>query len=302
MEPVRRFAEISEGQSRFMRAVHAFPLLSAEAERELFCRWRDHHDVSAAHLLASSYLRLVVKIARAYRGYGLPPEDLIGEGHVGMMRAICRFDPDRAVRFSAYAVWWIRAAMQEYIVNNWSLVRIATTAAQRKLFFNLRRLRRQLEQYDESTLRSEHASEIADQLKVPKQEVVKMSERLAGRDCSLNAPVGEDGDGEWLNLLADDQDDPETVLAKDQEAAHRRSILPVALLKLSSRERAIVMERRLKETPARLDDLSQQFGISRERIRQIEIRALSKLRRAAELAGRVTARAEHGMTAGRAAI
>jgi RNA polymerase sigma-32 factor len=284
MEPVRRFANGYDSLSCYMRVIHTFPLLSAAAERELFCRWRDHQDISAAHQLANSHLRLVVKAARAYRGYGLPPEDLIGEGHVGMMRAICRFDPDREVRFSTYAIWWIRASIQEYAVHNWSLVRIATTAAQKKLFFNLRRLRRQLQEYDDSALKPEHASAIAHLLKVPEHEVITMTERLAGRDYSLNAPVGEDGDGEWLNWLADERDDPETALANDQEAAHRRSMLPLALQKLTTRERAIVVERRLKETPATLDDLSQQFGISRERIRQIEMRALSKLQRSSRSA------------------
>jgi RNA polymerase sigma-32 factor len=284
MEPGRRFAETPDGLSSYVRSVHAFPLLGADAERELFCRWHDHHDISAAHQIASSHLRLVVKVARTYRGYGLPPEDLIGEGHVGMMRAICRFDPTREVRFSTYAVWWIRASIQEYTVHNWSLVRIATTAAQKKLFFNLRRLRRQLQEYDDSTLTPENAGAIADLLKVPEREVVTMNQRLASRDYSLNAPVGEDGDGEWLNWLADDRDDPETTLANHQETAHRRSLLPRALQELTTRERAIVVERRLKETPATLDELSQQFGISRERIRQIEIRALSKLQRCGQSA------------------
>lgn len=279
MGPGRRFISTRENLSCYLREIHAVPLLSAQAERSLFCRWRDHHDIAAAHQLVGSHLRLVVKLARAYRGYGFPSEDLIGEGHVGIMRAVCRFDPDRGVRFASYAVWWVRSAIQEYILHNWSLVRIATTAAQKKLFFNLRRLRRQLQEYDDHRLRPEHIGEIAIRLDVPEHEVVSMNQRLAGRDYSLNAPAGEDGDGQWQNWLADDSDDPETALADSQEAAHRRSMLPLALQKLTTRERDIIVERRLKETPATLDDLSQQFGLSRERIRQIELRALVKLQR-----------------------
>jgi RNA polymerase sigma-32 factor len=284
MEHDRRAATSSESHSGYLREVHAFPLLSADLERELFSRWLDHHDISAAHQLASSHLRLVVKLARAYRGYGFAPEDLIGEGHVGMMRAVCRFDPAHGVRFSTYAIWWVRSSIQEYILHNWSCVRVATTAAQKKLFFNLRRLRRQLEEYDDASLKPEHASKIATLLNVPEHEVITMNQRLSGRDYSLNAPVGEDGDGQWQNWLADGCDDPETVLADYQESAHRRSILPLVLQKLTDRERGIIAERRLKETPATLDDLSQQYGISRERVRQIEMRAMSKLQRSARVA------------------
>jgi RNA polymerase sigma-32 factor len=265
--------------SRYISEIRTYPMLSEEEEQELCCRWRDHHDVGAVHQLVGSHLRLVVKIARGHRGYGLPPEDLIGEGHVGLMRAVCRFDPDRGARFATYAVWWVRAAIQEYILHNWSLVKIGTTSSQRKLFFNLRRIRGELQEFEDGTLKSEHVSTIATMLMVPEHEIISMNQRMAGRDDSLNAPVGADRPGEWQSRLVDDTDDQETALMERQEAAQRKSLLQGALTKLSGREREIIVERHLKESPATLHDLAQHYGVSCERIRQIETQAMINLRR-----------------------
>ena len=265
--------------SQYINEIRAYPMLSVEEEQELCCRWRDHHDISAVHQLVGSHLRLVFKIARDYRGYGLPPEDLIGEGHVGLMRAVCRFDPDHGARFATYAVWWIRAAIQAYILHNWSLVKIGTTSSQRKLFFNLRRIRGELQEFEEGTLKSEHVSAIATKLMVPECEVISMNQRLAGRDGSLNARVDTDSQDEWQTRLVDDTDDQETALMHREESAQRKSLLQGALTKLSGRERQIVVDRHLKESPATLNDLSQHHGVSCERIRQIETQAMIKLRR-----------------------
>jgi RNA polymerase sigma-32 factor len=254
-------------------------MLSVDVEQALCRRWRDHHDSSAAQQLVSSHLRLVVKIALGYRGYGLPSEELVGEGQVGLMRAVCRFDPDRGVRFATYAIWWVRAAVQEYILRNWSLVKMGTTASQKKLFFNLRRLRGQLQEIDDGVLKSEHVSRIANMLRVPEHEVISMNERMAGRDRSLNAPIDSDSHEEWQSWLVDDGDDQETVLAEREEIMQRKSLLPPALEKLTTRERHIVAERHLRENPTTLEDLSRHYGISRERVRQIEARAMTKLRR-----------------------
>lgn len=265
--------------SRYIRAIQTYPMLSVDNEQELCCRWRDRHDIAAVHQLVGSHLRLVVKIARGYRGYGLPPEDLIGEGHVGLMRAVCRFDPDRGARFSTYAVCWVRAAIQQYILHNWSLVKMGTTSSQRKLFFNLRRIRSELREFEDGTLKSEHVTAIATMLMVPEHEIISMNQRMAGRDGSLNAPVDVDGPSEWQTRLVDDTDDQETAIGDREEAAQRKSLLHGALTKLSGRERQIVVERHLKESPATLNDLSQRYGISCERIRQIETQAMIKLRR-----------------------
>jgi RNA polymerase sigma-32 factor len=214
-----------------------------------------------------------------YRGYGLPSEELIGEGHVGIMRAVCRFDPDRGVRFATYAIWWVRAAIQEYILRNWSLVKMGTTASQKKLFFNLRRMRGHLQEFNDGTLKSEHVSKIAKVLRVPEHEVISMNQRMAGPDRSLSAPISTDSHSEWQTWLVDDSDDQETVLALCEETAHRKSLLPSAWRELTTRERHIVAERRLRESPTTLKDRSQHYGISRERIRQIEARAMTKLQR-----------------------
>lgn len=265
--------------SWYVRETRKFPMLSAKEEQALCLRWRDHHDIAAAHRLASSHLRLVAKIAFGYRGYGLSPDDLIGEGHLGLMRAVCRFDPDRGARFATYAICFVRAAIQEYVLHNWSLVKMGTTAAQKKLFFNLRRLRDHLKEFDDRALKSESVSRIADILRVPEHEVISMSQRMASPDFSLNVPVGSGGDGEWLTWLVDGGDDQETLLAEREQTTHRKSALPSALMALTTRERHIVVERRLKESPATLGDLSHHYGVSREQIRQIELRAMSKLQR-----------------------
>jgi RNA polymerase sigma-32 factor len=278
------YANTSGNLSRYIGETRKFPMLSAEEERALCLRWRDHHDTSAAHRLASSHLRLVTKIALGYRGYGLPPDDLIGEGHLGLMRAVCRFDPDRGVRFATYAICCIRTAIQEYVLHNWSLVKMGTTAAQKKLFFNLHRVRSHTQEFDDRTLQSESVDRIANNLCVPGYEVISMSQRMAGRDFSLNAPVGADGQGEWLTWLVDDTDDQETLLAKREETMHRTSALPSALQALTTRERHIVVERRLRDCPTTLEDLSQHYGISREQIRQIELRAMTKLQRSVHAA------------------
>jgi RNA polymerase sigma-32 factor len=279
MEPSRSSGNTSGNRSWYIREIHKFPVLSAEVEQALCRRWRDRHDISAAHQLAESHLRLVVRIAMGYRGYGLPWEELIGEGHVGLMRAVCRFDPDRGVRFSTYAIWWVRASIQDYILHNRSLVKMGTTGSQKKLFYNLRRMLGRLQERDEGTLDPAHVSTIANMLRVPEHEVISMNQRMASPDCSLNAPVNADNESEWQNYLTDDSDDQETVLAEREETAYRKSLLPSALGELTARERHIVVERHLKESPVTLEDLSQHYGISRERTRQIEVRAMSKLRR-----------------------
>lgn len=265
--------------SRYISQVRSVPMLTPESEQELGRRWRDRHDISAAHQLVGSHLRLVVKIARGYRGYGLPPDDMIGEGQLGLMRAVCRFDPDRGIRFATYAVWWVHAAIREYVLHNWSLVKIGTTGAQKKLFFNLRRARRHLQILDHGPLPTESAGQISEMLRVPKHEVISMDRRLAGRDLSLNAPSSADSETEWQSYLVDDRDGQDSLIAEDEEAERRRSLLNAALERLTTRERHIIAERHLKETPTTLADLSQHYGISNERVRQIEIRAVAKLQR-----------------------
>jgi len=279
MEGIHTATGIGTNLSPYLRAIRAYPMLTAETEQRLCARWRENHDLAAAHQLVASHLRLVVTVARKYRGYGLPSEDLISEGHVGLMRAVCRFDPNRGFRFATYAIWWIRAAMQEYIVHNWSLVRVGTTASQKKLFFNLRRLRSQLDEVDGGELQPEHATKIAGILNVPYNDVISMNQRMAGGDWSLNTPISEERDGEWQELLVDDTDDQEAALAEQEQVDQRRHMLDSALGELTARERAIVVERRLRERPASLKDLSQSYGLSCERIRQIELQALTKLRR-----------------------
>jgi len=273
------FISPDQNLSRYLQRIRRYPLLEADNERELAERWRDSQDAEAAHLLASSHLRLVAKIAMGYRGYGLPLEDLIAEGNVGMMQAIRRFDPDRGFRLATYAMWWIRAAIQEYILHSWSLVKIGTTAAQKKLFFNLRKIKSELKAFDEGTLTPEHVTGIAARLDVPESEVIAMNGRLSGPDQSLNAPLREDGDGEWQDWLTADGISQETHVAQSQELGQRREMLAKAMKNLSDRERHIIAERRLKDTPSTLQHLSQHYGISRERVRQIEVRAFEKLQK-----------------------
>ena len=272
---------VPEGNlSQYLQEIRKFPLLTSEEELDLSKRWRDHQDMEAANKLVTSHLRLVAKIAMGYRGYGLPVGELISEGNVGMMQAVKRFDPDRGFRLATYAMWWIRAAIQEYIVHSWSLVRMGTTAAQKKLFFNLRRLKGQMQAIDDGDLRPEQVSKIARILDVPEQDVVIMNRRLAVPHHSLNVPVREDSESEWQDWLVDESDSQESTIADREELFGRRALLSSALKTLNERERHILIERRLKDRPTTLEYLSHQYNISRERVRQIEVRAFEKLEKA----------------------
>jgi len=272
---------VTEGNlQRYLQDIRKFPMLTVEDEYMLPRRWQEKEDLEAAHKLVTSHLRLVAKIAMGYRGYGLPLSELISEGNVGMMQAVKRFDPERGFRLATYAMWWIRAAIQEYILHSWSLVKMGTTAAQKKLFFNLRKLKGQMQAIEEGDLRPEQVTKIAESLNVPEQDVVSMNRRLASQDHSLNAPLRVDGDGEWQDWLVDDRENQETRLAEDEELGKRRILLDRALTTLNAREKHILTERRLKDNPMTLEDLSQEYGISRERVRQIEVRAFEKLQKA----------------------
>jgi len=266
--------------SRYLQEIRKFPMLSPEEELSLAKRWRDQGDERAAHKLVTSHLRLVAKIAMGYRGYGLPVGELISEGNVGMMQAVKRFDPERGFRLATYAMWWIRAAIQEYILHSWSLVKMGTTAAQKKLFFNLRRLKGQMAALEDGDLKPEQVEKIARVLAVPEQDVISMNRRLASPDHSLNAPVRADSEGEWQDWLVDEQETQESELADREDLGNRRMLLGEALKTLNERERHILIERRLKDNPTTLEDLSQQYNISRERVRQIEVRAFEKLQKA----------------------
>ena len=265
--------------SSYLREIHRFPMLSAEEEQELLHRWHDKQDIQAAHRVVTSHLRLVAKIASGYRGYGLPLNELIGEGNAGMMQAVKRFDPDRGFRFATYAIWWIRAAIQEYILHSSSMVRMGTTAAQKKLFFNLRRLKSQMQSIEEGDLKPEQVAKIANSLNVREQEVITMNRRLGGPDYSLNAPVGVDGEGEWQDWLVDESETQENALAEREELTGRKALMRTAVKTLNRRELHILAERRLKEDPTTLDELAREYGVSRERVRQIEARAVEKLRK-----------------------
>ncbi len=266
--------------SRYLQEIRKFPMLTPEEEFSLSKRWREHEDMDAAHKLVTSHLRLVAKIAMGYRGYGLPLGELISEGNVGMMQAVKRFDPDRGFRLATYAMWWIRAAIQEYILHSWSLVKMGTTAAQKKLFFNLRRLKGQMQAIDDGDLQPEQVAKIARVLDVPEQDVVSMNRRLSAPDHSLNAPVRADSEGEWQDWLVDDAESQETAIGEREELSGRKALLSGALTTLNERERHILIERRLKDNPTTLEELSQQYNISRERVRQIEVRAFEKLQKA----------------------
>ena len=266
--------------ARYLQEIRTFPMLEPDQEYMLAKRWREHDDTEAAHQLVTSHLRLVAKIAMGYRGYGLPIGELIAEGNIGMMQAVKRFEPDRGFRLATYAMWWIRAAIQEYILHSWSLVKMGTTAAQKKLFFNLRKLKGQLQAIEEGDLSPENVKKIATELSVSEEDVVNMNRRLAAPDHSLNAPLKIDGDGEWQDWLVDESDSQEIVLAEQQELSKRRKLLTHAMKSLNARERHILTERRLKDEPTTLEDLSKEYGISRERVRQIEVRAFEKLQRA----------------------
>ncbi len=266
--------------SRYLQDIRKFPMLSPEEELALAQRWRTSEDTEAAHKLVTSHLRLVAKIAMGYRGYGLPIGELIGEGNVGMMQAVKRFDPDRGFRLATYAMWWIRAAIQEYILHSWSLVKMGTTAAQKKLFFNLRRIKGQMQAFEDGDLQPEQVTKIARLLDVQEQDVVSMNRRLAAPDNSLNAPLRQDGEGEWQDWLVDESESQETVLAEREERGGRNALLASALKTLNERERRILVERRLKDNPTTLEDLSKEYNISRERVRQIEVRAFERLQKA----------------------
>ena len=265
---------------RYLNEIRSFPMLTADEEYMLARSFNEHGDVQAAHKMVTSHLRLVAKIAMGYRGYGLPLNEMISEGNVGLMQAVKRFDPERGFRLATYAMWWIRASIQEYILRSWSLVKIGTTAAQKKLFFNLRKLKGRLQAIEEGDLAPETVKKISEELSVPEHDVVSMNRRLSGSDHSLNAPLRAENDGEWMDWLVDDTENQEVVIAENEELTKRRALLQDALMTLNERERYILTERRLKDEPTTLEDLSQVFGISRERVRQIEVRAFEKLQKA----------------------
>jgi len=266
--------------SRYLQEIRKFPMLEPQEEYMLAKSWREHGEVDAAHKMVTSHLRLVAKIAMGYRGYGLPLNELISEGNVGMMQAVKRFEPERGFRLATYAMWWIRAAIQEYILHSWSLVKMGTTAAQKKLFFNLRKMKNQIKAVEEGDLTPEHVTKIATELNVAEDDVVQMNRRLAAPDHSLNAPLRIDGDGEWQDWLVDETASQEVTLAETEELSQRKKLLENSLKVLNPRERRILMERRLKEEPTTLEDLSKEYNISRERVRQIEVRAFEKLQKA----------------------
>lgn len=267
--------------SRYLQDIRKFPMLEKEEEYMLAKAWQEHGDRDAAHKLVTSHLRLVAKIAMGYRGYGLPVSELISEGNLGMMQAVKRFDPERGFRLATYAMWWIRASIQEYILRSWSLVKIGTTAAQKKLFFNLRRIKNKIHAIDEGGgLKPDEVKKISKQLGVSEDDVVSMDQRMAGADHSLNTPLKIDGDGEWQDWLVDEEPDQEEKLAKKEELGVRRELLAEAMKSLNEREQKILTERRLKDNPATLEELSGIYKISRERVRQIEVRAFEKLQKA----------------------
>ncbi len=273
------------GLSRYLTEIRKFPMLTKDEEYMLAKRWREHEDSEAAHRLVTSHLRLVAKIAMGYRGYGLPIGEVISEGNVGLMQAVKKFEPDKGFRLATYAMWWIRASIQEYILRSWSLVKMGTTAAQKKLFFNLRKAKSEISALEEGDLRPEQVSAIATKLGVLDSEVISMNRRLSGPDASLNAPLRADSENEWQDWLEDkDAVSQETRLAEDEEKSLRMGLLEEAMTELTDRERHILTERRLKDDPTTLETLAGEYGVSRERVRQIEVRAFEKLQRAMKAA------------------
>jgi RNA polymerase sigma-32 factor len=269
------------GLSRYLTEIRKFPMLAKDEEFMLAKRWKEHEDPEAAHRMVTSHLRLVAKIAMGYRGYGLPIGEVISEGNVGLMQAVKKFEPDKGFRLATYAMWWIRASIQEYILRSWSLVKMGTTAAQKKLFFNLRKAKSEISAFEDGDMRPDQVSHIATRLGVLNEEVISMNRRLSGPDASLNAPLRVDGESEWQDWLADDEAvNQETKIAEDEERSIRMSLLEEAMTELSDRERHILTERRLKDNPTTLEDLASQYGVSRERVRQIEVRAFEKLQKA----------------------
>jgi len=268
------------GLSRYLEEIRRFPMLEPQEEYMLAKRWREHGDRTAAHKLVTSHLRLVAKIAMGYRGYGLPISEVISEGNVGLMQAVKRFEPEKGFRLATYAMWWVKAAIQEYILRSWSLVKMGTTANQKKLFFNLRKAKSKISALEEGDMRPDQVKTIAKRLGVPEQDVIDMNRRLSG-DASLNAPIRADGDsGEWQDWLVDESSSQESILAENEEFDNRRKALTDALSVLNDRERRIFEARRLADEPVTLEDLADEFGVSRERVRQIEVRAFEKVQKA----------------------
>jgi RNA polymerase sigma-32 factor len=268
------------GLTRYLEEIRRFPMLEPQEEYMLAKRWREHGDREAAHKLVTSHLRLVAKIAMGYRGYGLPISEVISEGNVGLMQAVKRFEPEKGFRLATYAMWWIKASIQEYILRSWSLVKMGTTANQKKLFFNLRKAKSKISALNEGDLRPDQVQIIAKRLGVTEQDVVEMNRRLGG-DASLNAPIRDDGEsGEWQDWLADESEDQETIMAEQEQLDNRRKALSSALDVLNDRERRIFEARRLADEPVTLEELAEEFGVSRERVRQIEVRAFEKVQKA----------------------
>ena len=273
------------GLSRYLTEIRKYPMLAKDEEFMLAKRWKEHEDPEAAHRMVTSHLRLVAKIAMGYRGYGLPIGEVISEGNVGLMQAVKKFDPDKGFRLATYAMWWIRASIQEYILRSWSLVKMGTTAAQKKLFFNLRKAKSEIAALQEGDLRPEQVTTIATKLGVLDEEVISMNRRLAGGDASLNSPMRADSESEWQDWLVDDKTpSQETVVADAQENSVRMDLLGTAMTELTDRERHILTERRLKDEPTTLEELAGQYGVSRERVRQIEVRAFEKLQKSMKAA------------------
>ena len=267
------------GLSRYLQEIRKYPLLEPKYERDLAMKWAKKKDIESAHILVTSHLRLVAKIAMGFKGYGLPINELISEGNIGMLESIKRFDYKKGFRLATYAMWWIRASIQEYILHSWSLVKMGTTAAQKKLFFNLRKIKSKLRAYEEGDMLPENVNKIAKNLNVSKKEVTDMNRRLAGPDHSLNAPLKEDGEGEWQDWLVDGSPTQEYIISNSQELDQRKDLLSKAINVLNPREKYIMVERRLKDKTKTLEDLSNHFKISRERVRQIEVRAMEKLKK-----------------------
>ena len=266
--------------SRYLNEIRKFPMLEQSEEYMLAKRFQEHGDTEAAEKLVTSHLRLVAKIAMGYRGYGLPIGEVISEGNVGLMQSVKKFDPEKGFRLATYAMWWIRASIQEYILRSWSLVKMGTTAAQKKLFFNLRKVKGQMKALEDGDLKPENVKTIADRLGVTEDEVISMNRRMSAPDSSLNAPLRSDTESEWQDFLTDDSADQETMLAERDEMDERHELLQLALGELTDREKAIIQARRLRDEPETLEELSTQFGVSRERVRQIEVRAFEKLQKA----------------------
>jgi RNA polymerase sigma-32 factor len=267
--------------NKYLQEIRKFPMLEPNEEFMLGKRWKEHGDTKAAHKLITSHLRLVAKIAMGYRGYGLPIGEVISEGNIGLMQAVKKFEPDKGFKLATYAMWWIKAQIQEFVLRSWSLVKIGTTASQKKLFFNLRRIKSRIQALEEGDLKPDQVKYIAKNLGVDEKDVISMNRRMAG-DTSLNAPLRSDadGEGEWQDWLVDGTDNQETVLGDNEESSQRNAMLSEALSKLNDRERRVIEARKLQDEPATLEDLSKEFDVSRERIRQIEVRAFEKLQKA----------------------